>query len=339
MASVTQWLMLKSSDVFWKCNRSNFQPMSQEICMFQWIKIKTKAGCVGRPGSDRIIPSCFLGCRVIAKWGFLPSLFNPHHWILEGCSQWVQTLLGTWMFCTTGKFIIRFWPENKPQWAETVTKLLKSTVSRVPFLRWAGFVLMVLRKSSIWRQKSECSSGLWNQIRLFCLATGKGATEDKACTQAALYSISRKASQKIRFSFCTLTKSCTDCRSLRVTLTTSTAAFRGVAAALPHLVLLPSLFATSPAPGSWGCCGCASPRAWKQRVHGRAFWVCASNGKLRVQQPLLFSLENIKQIRKILWLYLVCSKALNLSLLTFQVFYISHIWPEVCKRGLGGLQG
>lgn len=139
---------------------------------------------------------------------------------------------------------------------------------------------MVSRKSSVWRQKAENSPGLWNQITLFCLSTGKGAAEDKACTQAALYSVSRKALE-IRFSFCTLTKSCTDCRSLHVTLTASAAVFHGAAAALPHLILLPSQFATSPAPGD--LCGCASPRAWKQRVNGRAFWVSASNGKLRVQ--------------------------------------------------------
>lgn len=157
--------MLKSSGVFWKCNRSNFQPMSQEICMFQWIKIKMKAGCVGRPGSDRIIPSCFLGCRVITKWGFLPSLFNPCHWILEGCGHCQLPCWVMCMFCTTGKLMIRLWPENKPQWDKT----LKSTVSRLPFLKWAGFVLMVLRKSSVWRQKAECSPGLWNQITLFCL--------------------------------------------------------------------------------------------------------------------------------------------------------------------------
>lgn len=164
--------------------------------------------------------------------------------------------------------------ESKPQWERTVTKPLKTTVYRILFLRWAGFVLMVLGKSSVWRQKAECSPGLWNQITLFCLSTGKGAAEDKACTQAALYSVSRKALGKIRFSFCTLTKSCTDCRSLHVTVTASTAVFHGAAAALPHLILLPSLFATSPAPGSWGCCGCASPRAWKQRVHGRVLRLC-----------------------------------------------------------------
>lgn len=179
--------------------------------------------------------------------------------------------------------MIRLWAENKPLWERTVTKPLKSAVCRAPFLRWAGFVLMVLRKSSIWRQKAECSPGLWNQIALFCLSTGKGAAEDKACTQAALYSVSGKALEKIRFSFCTLTKSCTDCRSLHVTLTASTALFHGIAAALPYLILLPFLFATSPAPGSWGYYGCVSPRAWRQRVHGRSFWVSASSGKLRVQ--------------------------------------------------------
>lgn len=278
MAWATQWLMLKPSDVFWKCNRSNFQPMSQEICMFQWIKTKMKAGCVGRPGSDRIIPSCFLGCRVITKRGFLPSLFNPHHWILEGCGHCQLPCWVTCMFCTTGKLMIRLWPENKPQWERTVTKLLKSMVTRFPFLRWAGFVSMVLRKSSIWRQKAECSrSHSFAYRERSSLLTGK----DKACTLAALYSVSRKASEKIRFSFCTLTKSCTDYRSLHVALTASTAVFHSVAAALPHLILLPSLFATSPAPGSWGCCGSASPRAWEQRVHGRAFWVSASNGKLK----------------------------------------------------------
>lgn len=167
--------------------------------------------------------------------------------------------------------MIRLWPENKPEWERAVTKPLRPTLCRVPFFRWAGFVSMVLRKSSIWRQRAECSPGLWNQITLLCLSTGKGAAEDKACTQAALYSVSRKAVEKIRFSFCSLTKSCTDCRSLHLTLTASTAVFHGAAAALPSLILLPSPFATSPSPGRWGCCGCTSPRAWKQRVHGRAF--------------------------------------------------------------------
>lgn len=41
--------------------------------------------------------------------------------------------------------------------------------------------------------------------------------------------------------------------------------------------------------------------------------------------PLLLLFENSKQVRKILWLYLVHSKALNLSLLTFQALHISFI--------------
>lgn len=279
MACVTQRLMLKSSDVFWKCNRSNFQPMSQEICMFQWIKIKMKAGCVGRPGSDRIIPSCFLGCRVITKRGFLPSLFNPHHWILEGCGHCQLPCWLMCMLCTAGKLMIRLWQENKPQGERAVTKPLKSAKSH--FLDELALFKQCWGKA-LFGGRRQCSPGLWNQITLFCLSTRKEAADNKTYTQAALYSVSRKALDKIRFSFCTLTKSCTDCRSLHVTLTASTAVFHG-AAALPHLIFLPSLFATSPAPGSWGCCGCASPRAWKQRVHGRAFWVSASNGKLRVQ--------------------------------------------------------
>lgn len=283
MAWATQWLMLKPSDVFWKCNRSNFQPMSQEICMFQWIKTKMKAGCVGRPGSDRIIPSCFLGCRVITKRGFLPSLFNPHHWILEGCGHCQLPCWVTCMFCTTGKLMIRLWPENKPQWERTAPNSWSRWSPDSHFLdelvlfQWCwGKALFGGRRQSV-ALVSEIRSHSFAYRERSSLLTGK----DKACTLAALYSVSRKASEKIRFSFCTLTKSCTDYRSLHVALTASTAVFHSVAAALPHLILLPSLFATSPAPGSWGCCGSASPRAWEQRVHGRAFWVSASNGKLK----------------------------------------------------------
>lgn len=118
MAYVTQRPMLKSPDVFWKCDRSNFQPMSQEICMFLWIKIKMKAGCVGRPGSDRIVPGCFLGWREIAKWGFLTKLV----WILIS-GFWQEAGRGhcqlpCWvmcMFCTPVKLMIGLQWENKSQ--------------------------------------------------------------------------------------------------------------------------------------------------------------------------------------------------------------------------------
>lgn len=55
-----------------------------------------------------------------------------------------------------------------------------------------------------------------------------------------------------------------------VILALSTAVFRNVALALPYFVLLPSLFATSPAAGILGCCGCAGTRAWMQG-QGTAF--------------------------------------------------------------------
>lgn len=115
-ACVTQWLMLKSSDVFWKSNSSNFQSKSQEIYMFLWIKITMKAGCVGRPGCDRIIPGCFLGWRAITKRGFLQSLFRSSQ-VVSGRRQDVATCrLPCWvmcMFCTSVKLMIRLWWENK----------------------------------------------------------------------------------------------------------------------------------------------------------------------------------------------------------------------------------
>ena len=57
---------------------------------------------------------------------------------------------------------------------------------------------------------------------------------------------------------------------------------------------------------------CSSTR-WEVRV------------QLDDRYPLLLLFENSKRVRKILWLYLVCSKALNLSLLAFQARHISLI--------------